>query len=207
MTREELKHILGDVVYQKIMNAHEKACAIHEETNQKYDKVFSYRVHLDAVFEKAIKYIDKFNVEDYQAILFGASFHDSIEDARLTYNDVMKIAKTYMTNDKAYVATEIVYALTNEKGRNRDERANEKYYEGIRNTPYASFVKICDRMANMEYSFKQKESKTSMYKKYSEELPHFLRALCDHRYPGIDYSYPEQMDADIKKLIETNSQK
>ena len=72
-------------------------------------------------------------------VLFGAYFHDSIEDARLTYNDVMKIAKKLMSDEQAFLATEIVYALTNEKGRNRHERANEKPGYETRNTFYMHF--------------------------------------------------------------------
>ena len=37
--------------------------------------------------------------------MFGAYFHDSIEDARLTYNDVHKIALEYMNEDQAIIAT------------------------------------------------------------------------------------------------------
>ena len=40
-----------------------------------------------------------------------------------------------------------MYALTNEKGRTRAERAGVKYYEGIRAVPYAPMVKLADRMA------------------------------------------------------------
>jgi len=65
-------------------------------------------------------------------LFFGGYYHDSIEDARLTYNDVMKVARNMMTEEQALMATEIVYALTNEKGRTRAERAGEKYYQGIR---------------------------------------------------------------------------
>lgn len=68
------------------------------------------------------------NENDILPLIFGAYFHDSIEDARLTYNDVKAIANKYMTSEQSHYATEIVYALTNEKGRNRAERANEKYY-------------------------------------------------------------------------------
>ena len=46
-----------------------------------------------------------------------------------------------MTNEQCITAAEIVYALTNDKGRTRKERAGEHYYAGIRETPYAPFVK------------------------------------------------------------------
>ena len=56
---------------------------------------------------------------------------------------------------QAFMAAEIVYALTNEKGRTRAERAGVKYYEGIRAVPYAPMVKLADRMANVRFSLRQ----------------------------------------------------
>ena len=57
-----------------------------------------------------------------------------------------------VANEFVIVSTEIAYALTNEKGRTRAERANEKYYEGIRSTKYAPMVKYADRIANLRFS-------------------------------------------------------
>ena len=153
----------------------ERAAKIHADVNQTYDGK-PYSVHLNKVAEYAMKFSDKVLAkdDDIYPLMFGAYFHDSIEDARLTYNDVHKIALEYMNEDQAIIATEIVYALTNEKGRNRAERANEKYYEGIRNTPYASYVKLCDRMANMSYSC---STKSRMFKVYLKEFIHFVESI------------------------------
>ena len=109
---------------------------IHNEVNQKYDDK-PYFVHLSSVAHYVEVYGHNVceNENDILPLIFGAYFHDSIEDARLTYNDVTAIARKYMTNQQAYLAAEIVYALTNEKGRNRATRANDKYYSGIRETP------------------------------------------------------------------------
>ena len=57
-----------------------------------------------------------------------ASFgHDLIEDTRVSYNDV----KTELGQE----AADIIYAVTNDKGKNRKERAGVNYYRGIRETP------------------------------------------------------------------------
>ena len=69
---------------------------------------------------------------------------------------------------------DIIYAVTNEKGKNRNERANEKYYEGIRSTPGAVFVKLCDRIANVQYS---KMMKSRMFEVYGKEQFEFQRML------------------------------
>ena len=162
----------------------DEACTIHQEVNQTYDGK-PYAVHIKAVANEAMKYIWQVcdDENDIIPIIFGAYFHDTIEDARLTYNDVMKIAKKYMSDEQAYTATEIVYALTNEKGRNRAERANDKYYEGIRTTPYAPFIKACDRYANFVYSSYNSER---MYKCYKKEMDAFIKHISsdtdDKRY-------------------------
>ena len=112
-------------------------------------------------------------------IFFGCYYHDSIEDARLTYNDVVRTARKWMTEEQAQMAAEIVYALTNEKGRTRAERAGEKYFQGIRATPYAPFVKLCDRLANVTYSCSVDSGKdgSRMREVYKGEMRQFLPAL------------------------------
>lgn len=92
----------------------------------------------------------------------SAFLHDTIEDARMTYNDVVKFLKEFkgggfvlpegVRQHLEDQVPEIVYALTNEKGRNRGERANDLYYQGIRQTKFASFIKMCDRLANIQYT-------------------------------------------------------
>ena len=179
------------------------AHALHASVNHAYDRIRPYGFHLDMVVNWVRKYIEVVCVseQDILPIYFAAFYHDSIEDARLSYNDVMKIAKELMDEEQAYLATEIVYALTNEKGRNRAERANEKYYAGIREIPYAPFVKLADRLANTSYAFsKGTADSLRMSKVYREELPGFLEAL---KVEGTDvrFSLPEAMVEDLWEVI------
>ena len=179
------------------------AHALHASVNHAYDRIRPYGFHLDMVVNWVRKYIEVVCVseQDILPIYFAAFYHDSIEDARLSYNDVMKIAKGLMDEEQAYLATEIVYALTNEKGRNRAERANEKYFAGIRETPYAPFVKLADRLANTSYAFsKGTADSLRMSKVYREELPGFLEAL---KVEGTDvrFSLPEAMVEDLWEVI------
>jgi (p)ppGpp synthase/HD superfamily hydrolase len=97
---------------------------------------------------------------------YAAFGHDLIEDTRVTYNDV----KEKMGEEVA----DIIYALTNEKGKNRKERGNEKYYEGIRNTKGAVFIKLCDRIANVQYS---KMTGSRMFEMYKKENINFMVSL------------------------------
>ena len=84
-----------------------------------------------------------------------------------------------MTEEQAQMAAEIVYALTNDKGRTRAERAGEKYFQGIRSTPYAPFVKLCDRLANVTYSCSVDSGRNGdrMREVYKGEMGVFLPAL------------------------------
>lgn len=168
---------------QELVNKiHNRAADIHAEVNQKYDE-YPYIYHLQSVVRELIEmdplseYGESFGDTFYCPLIFAAYFHDTIEDARLTYNDVKKIAKEFMDNTCAYTAAEIVYALTNEKGRNRAERANDKYYEGIRKTVFAPQVKLADRLANYRYS---RDTGSRMFDVYTKEMDHFLKSI------GID---------------------
>jgi (p)ppGpp synthase/HD superfamily hydrolase len=149
------------------------AIKVHSETNHKYDGN-PYKIHLQMVANFGYKYLHLIKGAGYQTlsdIISACWAHDVIEDCRQTYNDVAKA----LNKDVA----EIVYALTNEKGKTRKERANEKYYEGIRSTPYAAYVKICDRLANAKYS---KDSGSRMIDAYRKEYREFEKQLWSEEY-------------------------
>ena len=138
----------------------------HRKTNHQYDRYLPYEFHLrmvNNVYEDFQHLLDEeLNVHCGKAV-FG---HDLIEDTRVSYNDV----KTELGQE----AADIIYAVTNDKGKNRKERAGDKYYEGIRNTPGAVFVKLCDRIANVQYG---KMTKSRMFEMYKKENPEFIRQL------------------------------
>jgi (p)ppGpp synthase/HD superfamily hydrolase len=147
-----------------------------------YDTYLPYEFHLRLVATVADRYLHLLDdSKDYfphlnrgrdlmvtlrDACLKAVWGHDLIEDARTNFNEVKA--------NLGLEAANIVYAVTNEKGRDRDERANEAYYEGIRNTKGAAFVKLCDRIANVQYS---KMTKSRMYDQYDKENSHFLKSI------------------------------
>ena len=182
MTKEDFQAFLNKYADQ-IDHFRQMAHDLHQSVNQTYAGSLPYGFHLDMVVEgvRNYGYLVCVREEDVLPLFFGAYYHDSIEDARLTYNDVMRLARNEMTIEQAMMATEIVYALTNDKGRTRAERAGEKYYKGIRETPYAPFVKLCDRLANITYSCTGEGNKgTRMKEVYKGEMPHFLPSINPH---------------------------
>lgn len=138
MTRTEYEALMEKYAEQ-IEHIRQTAHELHRSVNQLYGDNLPYGYHLDMVVNgiRDFGHLVLVKEEDMLPLFFGGYYHDSIEDARLTYNDVLKEARGMMAEEQAYMATEIVYALTNDKGRTRAERAGEKYYKGIRETPYA----------------------------------------------------------------------
>ena len=130
------------------------ASKCHESTNHLYDGK-PYNLHLRMVAQNAIKYVELIPNADFNDVLGACWTHDVIEDCRQTYNDVLKATNKTIA--------EITYALTNEKGKNRKQRASPAYYQGIRDTPYAAFVKLCDRLANVQYSVETSSRMTEVY--------------------------------------------
>jgi (p)ppGpp synthase/HD superfamily hydrolase len=182
--------------YQKINWCIEQ----HTNTNHYYDKYLPYRFHLEMVDTVAEQFehlldatMDYFTGEkiysfDYhtkcslrEACRIATYGHDLIEDTRTSYNDIKSIL--------GQEAAEIIYALTNEKGKTRSERANDRYYEGIRNTPGATFVKLCDRIANVQYS---KMTKSRMFEQYKDENENFMSQLS--WYPSGNHKYKEMFN-------------
>lgn len=156
-----------------LKKAREYAIASHKDTNHLYDNL-PYDFHLAMVVDVAIKFSYLIPTEHQHNVIAACWVHDCIEDCRQTYNDVLKA-----TNEEV---AEIAYALTNEKGKSRKERANDKYYAGIRNTPFASFVKLCDRIANVKYSLSQG---SKMYEKYKLENESFLDLVVTDTHRGL----------------------
>ncbi len=162
------------------------AIEAHNKTNHLYDGK-PYAVHLSMVALNAVKYFDCIPPKERDDVLSACWLHDTIEDCRLTFNDIKEVAWLGVAN--------IVYAVTNEKGKNRKERANDKYYELIRMTTYATYVKLCDRLANVQYS---RDSRSKMFEVYKKENPAFLQSL----FPKGNPQMYDMIIYDLNLLLE-----
>ncbi len=176
----------------------------HRNTNHLYGGYLPYEFHLNMahMVYNEFNYLlddtkDYYTGEEYtghgqgivslnEACYLAVYGHDLIEDTRVSYNDV----KSMLGQESA----DIIYAVTNEKGKTRKERANTKYYMGIRETPGAVFVKLCDRIANVRYS---KMTGSRMFEMYRKENGDFEKAL--GRY--TDYRHLEPMFVELDKIL------
>jgi hypothetical protein len=148
------------------------AISCHEKVNQMYDgKPYSY--HLGMAVDFGEMFIELIPEQHRKNVISGIWGHDLSEDCRKTFNDIKKSLNKEVA--------ELVYAVTNEKGKTRAERANSKYYTGIRITPFAKFIKLADRLANVKHSHEKYKLDPllagSMFDKYYSENPKFIWSL------------------------------
>lgn len=188
------------------------AFQIHDDVNQKYDHVLPYGFHLKMVASFVSRYGYLFAESEADIlVLYGSAYlHDTIEDARMTYNDIVKFIDDFRVGSLVLPeeikrkleeqVPEIVYALTNEKGRNRKERANETYYKGIRDTRFASFIKMCDRLANIQYTMMFVFA-NRMLEVYRREYPEFIRSISEGSVTPI----PDVMKKEAEWLLNSES--
>ena len=149
---------------EEIAKKHAIRC--HNMLNHTYNGE-PYSVHLNMSREIGEKY--KYHIpEDDRDDVFSAIWqHDTLEDAKelCKFSDLVKI-----TNLRVAM---IVKSVTTIDG-TRKERFSDEYYKGIRNTKYATFVKLCDRISNVKNGFDNKNPIINMYQK---EHKHFKEML------------------------------
>lgn len=183
---------------ETIYNQHDIVC------NQKYGDNLPYSFHLKAVEAQGEKFIHLIEMEainnsaNYKSVPISSRnivrtallMHDTLEDSRLSYNDVLNLTNQEFGNYTASeMVADIVYCVTDEKGKNRAERKNEKYYEELSKNKLAVFVKLADLSANTLYS---KLTNSSMYDKYKKEFPKFKERLFIEKYTEF-FNYVESL--------------
>lgn len=184
-------------IKEKVYFRHDVFC------NQKYDNTLPYSFHLKAVLAQVDKFIRIFHPKNGRkwtpddsrliyVIKAAAIGHDLIEDARMTYNDVVSLYNCYGEySDLGKDIAEIIFACTEETGKTREERHNQVFFNRLKVNRLAIFVKLCDIIANVLYS---KLTGSSMYDKYQKEFPKLKQQL----YIVDEY---EDLWKDLEKLL------
>lgn len=182
---------------QEIYNQHDIVC------NQKYGDNLPYSFHLKAVEAQGEKFkhlLPYHNIENpdnryshtvciRSIVKLALSGHDTIEDGRLSYNDVRDLASNLGNRIAGEMVADIIYCVTDEKGKNRAERKSDKYYKELKENKLAVFVKLADISANTLYS---KLTRSSMYDKYKKEFPLFKEKCYIEEYKEF-FNYLETL--------------
>jgi (p)ppGpp synthase/HD superfamily hydrolase len=123
----------------------------------------SYFYHLALVESVLLSVGFSLFIEEDHAILAAAWNHDTLEDTDVSYNDLRR-------STTAEIA-DIVYDVTNGKGKTRHER-HKTVVEGLLNNRAARILKLADRAANA-FASRSTAGENSMYKKYQAEYAEF----------------------------------
>jgi len=138
------------------------------ECNQKYADNLPYSFHLDLVAKQAEKFSYYIPSDDpyYSAVWIAIYGHDSIEDARVSYNEIKKLF--------GELSAEIIFLCTEYKGRSRAERKPDQFYIELKENDLAVFVKLCDIIANSKFSLL---TNSTMFEKYKSEYKEKVRPI------------------------------
>lgn len=137
--------------------------AIKAHANQKYGDL-PYEYHLAMVFNKLVEN-DAGDVLG-EAVLAAGWLHDTLEDTPVTFDDMFREFGRHVAR--------IVFACTDEEGKNRKERHQRTYPKLKAAGREAIAVKLADRISNVQHSLKCNHG---MFKMYKKEYPEFKEAL------------------------------
>jgi (p)ppGpp synthase/HD superfamily hydrolase len=139
----------------------------HSKAGTEYDgQCYSVHLHMCAdTFGCFFPLIEEKSNTELENILTAIYLHDILEDCPIHYSKIVE--------EFNVPVADMVYNVTDELGKNRKERAI-KTYPKIACCPNSLFVKLCDRIANTEYS---KKTNSGMLNLYRNEWKSFMENL------------------------------
>ena len=146
-----------------------KLFAIKAHNDQKYGEL-PYSYHLERVYENIDRLYptrrgDLIEASE-EAVFIAAWLHDTLEDTDTTFDQLFQ--------EFGRVVARLVFACTDEPGKNRKERHERTYPKLKAAGRDAIAVKLADRLANIQHSLKHNHG---MFQMYQREYPDFKAAL------------------------------
>ena len=138
------------MIYTEKTYREARMAAVKAHANIPYDDIFPYEKHLEDVIDvlKRFGFSGKYIVAGW--------LHDILEDTGISFNDIKKRF--------GIEVAEIVYCVTDELGRTRDEKKIKTLPKTAGNSD-AIIVKLADRIANIEHG-----GKVDMYAKEYDQF-------------------------------------
>ncbi|BBI90623.1 metal-dependent phosphohydrolase [Tenacibaculum phage PTm1] len=152
----------------------------HNDTNHTYgDKPYTFHLEHTADVARKFGYILE-TPERISKAIACAYGHDAVSDARVSRNDIYKNLGDI---DVANICSDLVEDM---HGYVRDDRNSDAYYARIKKTVIGVFVKLCDRIANLENGIWEGGTMSIKYKQeifkfYENYIIHFLM-ICGNIY-------------------------
>lgn len=146
--------------------------ALTTHANHKYNE-YPFSFHLFSVANKVSGLCNKYNLsQEKETILYCACLlHDILEDSDTHYSDIVRMVGE--PNEITIAIADIVYNVTDELGKNRQER-HDKTFPKIKPDILSRITKLSDRNCNYLHNFITKYKLIGMYAK---EHDHFVKEL------------------------------
>lgn len=144
--------------------------------NQKYGggKGLPFSYHLKMVMANVNRFEHLLPPKGILVARMIAAGHDLIEDARVSYNEIVSMAGKEVA--------EGIFLCTEMRGRTRTERKSDQFYEEMKVNDLAVYVKLCDIAANTMHSVAER---SSMLKNAKAEWPKIKEHLYREDYRPI----------------------
>lgn len=172
------------MITRNILEAQIYSLKKHEHQTYDENPLVPYSVHLFFAVTFGLQYLYLLDKNKHEIAIMALWLHDVREDLGISYNEIKQ--------KFGFDVAEIVYCLTNNDGRTREEKAVNTYGPKTSTNRLAVYGKLCDRLANVKYGT-LKES--SMLKKQKKEFAYMVEILF---VPG-EY---DQMWVDLADLLE-----
>lgn len=158
---------------EKIVRAEEMGRKAH--VGKTWAAGLPYSEHLKRVTETVMKFLDGKVPEDVIRNLTAAAWlHDAVEDTGMT----LELVEQELGSE----VRALVWAVTDEHGANRAER-HGKTFPKTRNVPYATALKLADRIVNVEANV---QNRGGIYNMYRKEHPVFREALYNPSHTHLE---------------------
>ncbi len=158
---------------QRLMHAIEYAVQKHVLENQQMYGLLPFSHHLEHVYKNVQKYSKHLSdagvsLEDVQALECAAWLHDVLEDCKGVKRMDLRERFGTQVETLVYLVTDEPFPMTHPKP-NRQVR-HAMTYEKVRSHPLGVYLKLCDRIANVQYG-------GEAMKMYRTEYDGFKRAV------------------------------
>ena len=155
---------------EPLTDARSLAVRAHDGAGQRYAGR-PYSVHLQGVV-RAVRQYEYLLAAPLRPLAQPVAWlHDFVEDGYGTHANLLQLFGAPIADE--------AQLLVSSTGTTRRERHDDAYYDRLATSPLATFVKLCDRLANVEYG-------GTMMHKYAREQAHLEAHLdVEGRYPDL----------------------
>jgi hypothetical protein len=159
---------------EQILKARDFAVSAHNSAGHTYYGK-PYVSHLSMVAFSAGEFANKIFEPRHRTVIMSAAWtHEVLKLPTVSFNQ-LRLETNLMS-------ALISFAILPNKGRTRNEKYDDHYFQTLKQVPFAPFIKICDRLANATHAV---ACNHAMMRVYKAEHSKFKEWLYEEKYEPI----------------------